>query len=663
MSLLLAGLALGLLAIVAALASPSRVRVALVGTLGALAAALVGAAAVATLAGRTTRTATISSLLPFASLHLRLDALGAAVELVVALVAVAAQVFAVGYARGRLRSRTATVLQGLFVLALLVVPVAGDVTTFLFAWELMALASLALLLVDHERPSARAAAVWYGAMTQGGAAAITLGLLAVVRSTHATSFAAMAAARPGTGALGVVAFVLTAAGFASKAGAVPLHVWLPRAHPEAPTPVSALMSGAMTALGLYGVARVDLGVLVEVGRGWWIGLLVVGVLSALFGALHAVTSTDLKRLLAYSTIDAMGLGLAGLAGAGVLRAEGRPGVAATLVVGVLALLLAHGAFKALLFLASGVVERTTGTRDLDRLGGLASLLPRTTAAVAVAAGSAASVPLGAGFVGEWILVEGFVAGLGRSAPGGVATALVGLVGVALTSGLTAVAMVKLLGVGFLGRARAERPASGDGEGRATSLALGLLALVTVGAGVLPGPLVAVLARAARDVVGPTGAGPTGSVTSLTLASTATALHPLGLAGGAVVLVGLVVLLARGGSRVVRATRAWACGRSDLSPRMQYTATSFAEPVQRVFADVLRPTVDVTVSHEEESREIESVLAYRSRVDDAVERALYEPLVRAHDALGRRARILANGSVHRYLAYGFVALLIVLVVLG
>ena len=663
MTLLLAGLALGLLAVVLALASPSRARVVLAGTSGVLAAALVGAAAVVDLAGRTTRTVTITSLLPFAPLHLRLDALAAAVELVVALVAIAAQVFAVGYARGRLRSRTATVLQGLFVLALLVVPVAGDVTTFLFAWELMALTSLALLLVDHERPSARAAAVWYGAMTQGGAAAITLGLLAVVRITHATSFASMAAARPGTGVLGVVAFVLTAAGFASKAGAVPLHVWLPRAHPEAPTPVSALMSGAMTALGLYGVARVDLGVLVEIGRGWWIGLLVVGVLSALFGALHAVTSTDLKRLLAYSTIDAMGLGLAGLAGAGVLRAEGRPEIAATLVVGVLVLLLAHGAFKALLFLAAGVVERATGTRDLDRLGGLVGLLPRTTAAVAVAAGSAASVPLGAGFVGEWILVEGFVAGLGRTAPGGVATALVGLVGVALTSGLTAVAMVKLLGVGFLGRARAERPASGTGEGRATGLALALLALVTVGVGVLPGPLVAVLARAARDVVGSASPGPAGSITSLTLASTATSLRPLGLAAGAVALVGLVVLAARGGSRVVRATRAWACGRSDLSPRMQYTATSFAEPLQRVFDDVLAPQHDLDVSHAIESRYYIERVAYVSANDDVVERRLYRPVLALAHWWGVRARGIANGSVHRYLAYGFVVLVLALVIVS
>ncbi len=660
MGLLLAGYLGGAIALIVALAAPRRSRAALAALIVALAALLVGAASLRVLAGAATPRLATTTLLPFTSLHLRLDALSAAAEVVVVLVVVTAELFSVGYAHGRLRSRPAVAAQSLFALAMMLVPAAGDVTTFLFAWELMALASLALLLVEHERASARSAAVWYLAMTQGGAAAITLGLVVLARLSGTTSFAAMAAARP-AGALASVAFVLTAGGFASKAGAVPLHVWLPRAHPEAPTPVSAMMSGAMTALGLYGVARIDLGVLGGVGRGWWIGLLVVGGASALFGALHAVTSTDLKRLLAYSTIDAMGLGLAGLAAAGVLRAEGDRGAAALLVTATLVLSVAHGAFKSALFLGAGVVERAVGTRELDRLGGLAAALPRTTASVAIAVGSAAGVPLGAGFVAEWLLVEGLVAGLGRSDPGGVVTSLVGLVAVALTSGLSAVAMVKLLGVGFLGRARTE-VAGGEPRGL-TTLAFAVPGAVSLLVGVVPGPLVAGLARSARVVLGPTPGATAGTLGTLSVRASASALRPAQFAAAAILLVVLARVLARTGSRVVRATRSWACGRSELSARMQYTATSFAEPLQRVFADVLRPDVDVTLTHEEESREIERVLAYRSRVDDAVERALYEPVVRAHDALGRRARGLANGSVHRYLAYGFVALLVVLVALG
>jgi formate hydrogenlyase subunit 3/multisubunit Na+/H+ antiporter MnhD subunit len=420
-----------------------------------------------------------------------------------------------------------------------------------------------------------------------------------------------------------------------------------------------MMSGAMTALGLYGLTRVDLGMLGGLTRGWWIGLLVVGALSALFGALHAVTSTDLKRLLAYSTIDVMGVGLTALGAAGALRSL--DGVAATLVVGVLVLVAAHGAFKALLFLAAGLVERASGTRDLDLLGGLARGMGRTTALVAVAVASATGVPLGAGFVGEWLVVEGLIGALGRSDAGGVVIALVALVAIALTSGLTAVAMVKLLGIGFLGRPRGEGARGASERPGITTFSLGLLAIATVGLGTVPGPFVAALSRAAGVVLGTPAGAPRGTVASVSLGAAATALRPLALVVGAAALTAAIVVLARLGSRTVRTAIAWACGRADLDARMQYTATSFAEPLQRVFADVLRPDVDLVVSHEEESREVERVLAYQSRVDDAVERGLLRPVVRAVDAIGRRARWIASGSVHRHLAYGFAALLVVLVV--
>ena len=659
MSLLLAGYGTGLAAVAAGALAPRRARVGVAGALSALAAVLVGVAAVRVLAGGAAVHGTFSGALPFTTVRLRLDALGAAFTTTVALVVAAASLFSIGYSRGPSASRTAVALQSLFALTLIVVPVTGDVTSFLTVWETMALASLALLLVDHDRPAARAAALWYATMTQAGAAAITLGLLVVSARAHSTSLLAPASSHLGAGALGAVAFCLTAAGFASKAGAVPLHVWLPRAHPEAATPVSAMMSGAMTALGLYGLTRVDLALLSGLARGWWIGLLVVGAGSALFGALHAVASTDLKRLLAYSTIDVMGVGLTALGAAGALRPL--DGVAATLVVGVLVLVAAHGAFKALLFLAAGLVERASGTRDLDLLGGLARGMGCTTALVAVAVASAVGIPLGAGFVGEWLVVEGLVGALGRSGAEGVVLALVALVAVALTSGLTAVAMVKLLGIGFLGRPRGEGARHASERLGITTLALAVLAIATVAVGAVPGPFVAALSRAAGVVLGTPAGAPRGSVASVSLGAVATTLHPLALVVGAAAATAAVVGLARLGSRTVRSAVAWACGRAELSPRMQYTATSFAEPLQRVFADVLRPDVDLVVSHEEESREVERVLAYQSRVDDAVERGLFRPLVRAVDAIGRRARWIASGGVHRYLAYGFAALLVVLVV--
>ncbi len=662
MPVLLVGLGLGLAAPLVGALAPARGRTLLAGGLSAAAGVLAAVAALGVLLGGPVLRARASGLLPLAGASVRLDALSAAFEVAVALVVVTAALFSMGYTHGASASRPATALQASFALGLLLVPVAGDVVSFLWAWELMAVASLALLLVEHDRPAARSAALWYGAMTQAGAAAIMLGLLTLAASAHGVSWSALAAARV-SGPLAVVAFVATLAGFASKAGAVPLHVWLPRAHPEAATPVSAMMSGAMTALGLYGVARVDLGLLGAIGRWWWAGALVVAALSALYGALHAATATDLKRLLAYSTIGAMGLGLIGLAAAGELRASGQGRAAATLVVGVLVLVGAHAAYKAILFLAAGLIERASGTRDLDLLGGLVRGMPRVAGLVAVAVASAVGVPLAAGFVGEWLEIEGLVAGLSSHDPGGVATILVGLVGLALASGLVAVAMVKLLGIGLLGRARSEGAARAREPHGIAVAALGLPAAATLAMGLMPGPVVAVLGHALGTVLGARAGAPQGRWDALHVGVTASTLRPLALLGGLVTAVVVLRGLARVGSRGVRAVVAWACGRSDLTARMQYTATSFAEPLQRVFADVLRPDIDTTVSPEEEAREIERVIAYQSRVGDAVEGGLYRPVVRGADALGRRARALANGSVHRYLAYGLVALLVVLVVVG
>ena len=661
MAVLLAGVGVALAAIVVGALAPHRQRVLYANALTALAGVLVGGAAIAALVTRTTPHAHTGALLPLAGASLRLDALGASLEVTVALVVTAAALFSIGYAHGASASRPAVALQAAFALGVLLVPVAGDVVTFLSAWEAMAATSLALLLVEHDRPAARSAALWYGAMTQGGAAAITLGMLLAAAVAHTTSLAGMAAAGV-RGPVAVVAFLATVAGFASKAGAVPLHVWLPRAHPEASTPVSAMMSGAMTALGLYGIARVDLGILTMIGRWWWVGVLVLAAASALYGALHAATATDLKRLLAYSTIDAMGLGLIGLAAAGELRAGGAPRAAATLIVGVLIALGAHGAYKTLLFLATGLVERATGTRNLDLLGGLASTMARTSSLVAVAVASAVGVPLAAGFVGEWLEIEGLVAGLAGRDPGGVAATLLGLVALALTSGLTAVAMVKLLGIGFLGRPRSDGARAAREPHGIVIVALALPALATLALGIVPGPAVAVAERAAVELGGMRVAGLRGDLGGIAVGASASALRPLALLAGLVGAALVFRVLARAGARGVRRTAAWACGRRELSARMQYTATSFAEPVQRVFADVLRPDVDVTLTHEDESRDIERVLTYQSSVADAVESGLYRPVIRGADALGRRARALANGSVHRYLAYGLLVLLAVLVVL-
>src|ERR1035438_7273688 len=205
-------------------------------------------------------------------------------------------------------SRTAMTLLFVFILTLLAVPAASSVASFMFCWELMALSSMLLILTNQVHSSdARAAALWYGVMTQFGAASILLGLLLASLGTDQTFSAIGAHSSQLSPTLRSFAFVLVLLGFASKAGAVPLHVWLPKAHPEAPSPVSALMSSSMVAMGVYGMIRVGEGLLHGGTVWWWVSVAALGVVSAFYGALHATTSTDVKRLLAYSTIDIVGL--------------------------------------------------------------------------------------------------------------------------------------------------------------------------------------------------------------------------------------------------------------------------------------------------------------------------------------------------------------------
>jgi len=675
-ALFLGALGLGAAGSLAGAALPPRARggVAALLTAGACTAAFAAAARV--LASGVTVTASSAQILPLTGATLSLDPLGAVFVITAAVVGAAASCYAVGYAARGGGSRAATGLLPLFVTSLLLVPAAASITTFMAAWELMALSSLLLLLTGHRRREARDAAQWYAVMTHAGAAAILLALVLLGAHAGGQSFAAIQAHAGGIPpAVRSLAFVLALAGFGSKAGAVPLHVWLPRAHPEAPGPVSALMSGAMVNLGVYGIVRTGDGLLGGGELWWWLAVAGLGVASALFGGIHAAASADLKRLLAYSTVDNMGLVLTGVGAAGALAVTGHRVPAALAMIAALFQLVNHSAFKGCLFLAAGSVQRAAGTRDLDSLGGLLRRLPVTTTLFGIGALSICALPPFSGFASEWLLLQGFLRGFTAHGAATATALLAGVAALALTGGLTAAAFVKAFGIGFLGQPRTPSAAAAGEVGPAMLAGTAMLAVPCLVLGVVPGAVVPLLARAAGTALGRPVAGgavpdPLRAGASLAIAGSTDVIQPALLAAvllaGLVLAWGLVRLRARAGAeRGHRARRAeaWGCGRELQTARMQYTATSFAEPLQRVFDDVLRPDRDLDVSHLAESRYFEQAVTYRSRIDDAVERGAYRPLIAGVRRWGEVARRAQNGSVHRYLAYGFAALVILLVVLA
>ena len=660
--LVAAGALSGVGAAVAGALLPRRSRVAAATALVWVTCGLEGTAAIHVLVTQRPVALHSASLLPLTGIDIALTPLGAFFVSLVALVALPASLHAVGYRHG-LDTRMAAGVLPLFVTALLLVPQAGSVATFMVLWELMALSSLVLILVDHARnEAARSAAAWYAVLTHIGAACILVAF--VVLGVHAPgqTFPALAhhASRLAPDVRALV-FVVALVGFGSKAGAVPFHVWLPRAHPEAPSPVSALMSGAMVALGVYGIVLTGDVLLGGGPAWWWLLVLGLGALSALFGSLHAASSTDLKRLLAYSTTDNIGLVLLALGASGLFAATGHGLLAALALVAALVLLLNHAAFKGALFLSAGSVQHATGTRDLDALGGLLRRMPQSGALFLVAAAAICALPPLNGFVGEWLLFQSLLHGAGLGSTAGDIAVPLALAAMALTAGLTVVAFVKAAGIGFLGRPRSPS-AEGAGEvALSMRVAVGLLVTVCVVLGVLPTLVLPAVERAVHGALPGTAPRPLASRLDLQLAGVRGVLAPLALTA-ALVVAGVAVaavrrLLAR--RPVPRVAEAWGCGREMQTARMQYTATSFAEPVQRVFDDVLRPVQDLDLSHAAESRFFLESATFHSVVDDAIERGIYGPVTRAVRRWGQFARRLQPGSVHRYLGYGFGALVVVL----
>ncbi|MGV0602064.1 proton-conducting transporter membrane subunit, partial [Mycolicibacterium pulveris] len=400
------------------------------------------------------------------------------------------------------------------------------------------------------------------------------------------------------------------------------------------------------------------------GPRWWaLTLLAVGAASALYGVLQASVATDLKRLLAYSTTENMGLITLGL-GAATLFADAGAGAPATIAMTAAVLhLLAHAAFKCLAFMAAGSVLSVTGLRDLDRLGGLARRMPATTTLFGVAALGASGLPLGAGFVSEWLLLQSLI-----RAPGN--DAVVSLLGplamgaVALTAGLGVATMVKAFGIGFLARPRSE-PASAAGESSRTMI--GAMTIAAVGCAliaVVPGLVAPALRRVLQTLPAAQSVDFTDFGIMIRLPGVPGSLAPAVIAAALVLAILAVVVASQWRSRRRPATERlplWACGAGDLTARMQYTATSFAEPLQRVFDDVLRPDTAIEVTPTAESRYMADRVTYRNRIGDAIEERLYTPVVRAVATAAAVIRRAHTGSIHLYLAYGALGVLIILVV--
>lgn len=626
------------------------------------AAGLVAAAAHLVASGGAASALELPLGLPWLGVHLRVDAVAAFFLVVVNLGGAAASLYGLGYGGHEEAPHRVLPFFPAFLAGMNLVVLADDAFTFLLSWEFMSLASWALVMAHHrDRDNVRAGYV-YLVMASFGTLALLLafGLLAGPDGAYGFATMRLADHAPGVSAL-VLALVLIGAG--SKAGLVPLHVWLPLAHPAAPSHVSALMSGVMTKVAVYGFVRIVFDLLGE--PPWWTSMVILplGGATAVLGVLYALMQSDIKRLLAYSTVENIGIVFVGLGLALAFQANDMGWAAALALTAALFHVLNHSVFKSLLFFGAGAVVTATGKRDMESLGGLIHRMPYTGFAFLTGCVAISALPPLNGFVSEWLTFQAILQS--PQLPQWGLKIMVPAVGslLALSAALATACFVRAFGVTFLGRARADAACRATDVDRFSLAAMFFFTALCLLLGVLPGFVMDGLSPAVLALLGDRMPAQLG-VPWLSIVPIAESRSSY---NGALVFLFIAIsaLLAvqvihRYASRAVRRSPPWDCGFPDPSPATQYTAGSFAQPIRRVFGTVVfraRDEVKMPPPGDTEPARL------RVTVRDLIWDYLFAPVGVAVNLAAERLNHLQFLTIRRYLSLVFLSLVMLLLVLA
>ena len=607
-------------------------------------------------------TVTLPLGLPWIGAHFRLDALSAFFLVVVNLGGAAASLYGLGYGHHESAPHRVLPFFPAFLAGMTLVVLADDAFTFLLSWEFMSLASWALVMAHHREQDNTRAGYIYLVMASFGTLALLLafGLLAGPDGTY--TFDAMRAAEPSR-FVAAAALVLMLLGAGSKAGLVPLHVWLPLAHPAAPSHVSALMSGVMTKVAVYGFIRVIFDLLGE--PAWWSGVVVLflGGLTAVLGILYALMEKDLKRLLAYSTIENIGVIFVSLGLALAFKANAMPSAAALALTAALFHVLNHSFFKSLLFFGAGAVLTVTGERNMEKLGGLIHRMPLTSFVFLVGCVSISALPPFNGFVSEWLAFQAILQS--PDLPQWGLKVMVPAVGglLALSAALAAACFVKAFGITFLGRPRSAAVEQAQEVDRYSLAAMFVLAALCLLAGILPGLII--------DGLSPVTLSLIGNRMPVQMAQPWLSIVPIAESrssyNGLLVFVFIAIsaslaafVIHRFASHALRRGPAWGCGFPDVTPAAQYTAVSFAQPIRRVFG-----TFAFRARERVEMPPPGATVPARLTVEihDVIWETFYQPIAGAVGFATERLNHLQFLTIRRYLTLVFLYLVTLLLVLA
>lgn len=621
----------------------------------------------------TGRTIPFSADLPafrLLSVSVRIDPLSAFFILVISLISLFSSIYGYGYAKHFYKKYSMGSLgffYHVFVLGMLLVVSANNALFFLIVWEIMSLSSYALVVYDRNEIKNVDAGFLYFVMTHVGTVFILFSFLLLYKATGSFDFEEI---RAGVATIPPIlkntVFILSLIGFGTKAGIIPLHIWLPGAHPAAPSHVSALMSGVMIKTGIYMMIRMFLDLLQPVPAWWGYTLLALGAVSSLLGVLYALTEHDLKRLLAYHSIENIGIILLGIGSALVFASSGLPALALLALVAGLFHTLNHATFKSLLFLSAGSVIHQTHTRNMEEHGGLVKRMPQTAFFFLVGSMAISALPPFNGFFSEWLTFQSLFGGL-ESFNLSVKWIFVAAAGsLAFTGGLALACFVKAFGATFLARPRSEEAKHAKESSLSMQAGMAALALLSLLFGLFSGPVASALEKVGKTLGAFTGASDAVPALSTSLmgltaregfASVSAPAIFLALTATGL-LAWMLVRFAVGRGQKVDRGATWDCG-TDLTPRMEITSTGFARSIILVFKGVLKPSLQHEIEyHDDESR----FLSRRSvilGVGDLYRTYFYDPISAFFSRVAEGAKKIQNGNVNAYNLYVLIALLIAL----
>ncbi|MCE5295501.1 MAG: hydrogenase 4 subunit B [Euryarchaeota archaeon] len=600
----------------------------------------------------------------FGEWTLYLDQLSAFFLFMVCLVMASVSVYSFGYV-GEYEGKYDTGLMGallnLFFLSLVLVVSSNNAILFLISWESMSLVSFLLVMYEGRKEGVTNAGYLYLTMTHIGTAVMTAAFLLMAYYVGSYSFDDISAASGSLpSSVSSAAFLFLFIGLGTKAGMVPLHVWLPAAHPAAPSNISALMSGVMVKMALFMMVRSFFEFLGPVPSWWGLLVLLMGCISALLGVLYALKETDIKSTLAYSTVENMGIMFIGLGTAMVFQSYGLTSLSALALLATLFHALNHAIFKSLLFLGAGSVVHATHTRNMESMGGLAKPMPRTSVLMFVGLLSMAAIPPLGGFVSEWLLFQSL---LQTTAVPDILVKMLMSVSIAILAltGALAVAMaVRLFGTTFLARPRTEQAKNAVESPKTMLWGMSFLAALCILLGVLSSWIIPYIDNVTESVLGVSiGSSVVDGLSISPESNDFATMAPLLIALLALIGIVMAWVLGHPKSGTERTSGTWDCG-TPLSSRNEYTGTALSNPIVRVFGNIYRPQSEIR-TESTSSPYIRKRLFYEVHFGDVFERRIYHPITILFTGIAKRMTVIQAGSIQAYLGYIFMMLVLLLVV--